>query len=473
MAAKVIINVTSATKKKSMFSYKDHDTFIVGRLDDCHVCIEDDSYLSRHHFILEVNPPNARLQDLASLNGTYVNGIKFGGRNVYESPEEARAKYTFPWIDLKNGDVIKTGDTSFNILIQAPTGVLKTVRCQKCKRDVSREIGAAGGGMYICETCQKKAEASPFELLQQFLEEPGSFQGSPNHAPVSDHQKRGFQEEIPFEPVYYDVIKVLGAGVFGAVYLLKHRVRGTEVALKLMMPRIASSSHLQNRFLSETMEASVLKHSNMVEFYESGCRNGIFYFLMEYCNFGNMNALRRNGKIPLPDTVMSSLQILEALTNAHMEGNVHRDIKPQNILLKLSDGSLTAKISDFGLTKSFTLAGLSGMTLTGGLNASYPYLPREQVVDFKFSKPVTDIWSLGATIYNLLTGESPRDFAVNKDPLEVVLHAPIVPIRSRDFSIPVEIADIIDRAVQNDPAARYQHAGEMLSALKRVWKKKR
>lgn len=472
MAAKVIIDVISASKKKSVFSYEAHDTFIVGRMGDCHVCIEDDSYLSRHHFILEVNPPNARLQDLASLNGTYVNGNKYGGRNVYETPEEARVKYKFPWVDLKNGDIIKTGDTHFNIFMETPVGAAGSVRCQKCGRDVSREIEAAGGGTYICENCRKKAEASPFELLQQFLEETKSFQKPQSHAFVSKVQKRGFQGEVPFEISDYDVVKVLGAGVFGAAYLLQHRSNGREVALKLMMPKTAASTALQERFLSETVEACTLKHNNAVKFYESGCRNGIFYFLMEYCNFGNMDALRRNGKIPLTETVLSSLQVLEALTSAHTVEFVHRDIKPQNILLKQSNGSLTAKISDFGLVKNFTLAGLSGMTLTGGFNTSYPYLPREQVVDFKFTKPVTDIWSLGATIYNLLTGEFPRDFSPDKDPLEVVLHAPIVPIRSRDPSIPKEIADVIDRAVQNDPADRYQHAGEMLSALKRVWKKK-
>ena len=471
MAAKVIIDVTAASRKKSVFSYEDHDTFIVGRMGDCHVCIEDDGYLSRHHFILEVNPPNARLHDLGSLNGTYINGKKFGGRTVFETPEEALVKYKFPWVVLKNEDVIKTGDTIFKVVIETPDLLVK-IKCQKCGRDVSKEIGAAGGGTYICENCQKKAEDSPFELLQQFLDESKSFQNSPIHPSDSPLQKRGFQADIPFEVSDYDVVKVLGAGVFGAVYLLKMRATGKEVALKLMMPKTAANNFLQERFLQETVVAHKLKHNNILTYSESGCRNGIFYFLMEYCNFGNMNALRRGGKIPLTETILSSLQVLEALTYAHLDELVHRDIKPQNILLQLSNGGVTAKLADFGLAKSFTLAGLSGMTLTGESAASYPYMPREQVVDFKYSKPVTDIWSLGATIYNLLTGEFPRDFSPDKDPLEVILNGAIVPIRSRDSSIPKEIADVIDRAVQNDPADRYQHAGEMLSAMRRVWKKK-
>jgi hypothetical protein len=472
VAVKVIIDVTSATRKKRVFSYEDHDTFVVGRMNDCHVCIEDDGYLSRQHFILEVNPPNARLQDLGSLNGTYVNGKKYGGRDITESPEEAKAKYKFPWIDLKNGDVIKTGDTQFNIIVQAPDRSAVAVKCQKCGRDASSEIGAAGGGSYICENCQKKAEASPFELLQQFMDESKSIRSLVNKSSSFPLQKRGFQTEIPFQIADYDVVKVLGAGIYGAAYLLKHRSNGSEAALKLMMPKTSASSDLQDRFLEETITANSLRHTNSVEFYESGCRNGIFYFLMEYCNFGNMDALRRKGKIPLTETILSTLQVLEVLTFAHSQGLIHRDIKPQNILLKKSAGGLTAKLSDFGLTKSFILTGLSGMTVAGGNAVSYPYMPREQVVDFKYAKPETDIWSLGATIYNLLTGEFPRDFTYGKDPLEVILHGEIIPIQTRDSSIPKEIADVVNRAVQNNPADRYQHAGEMLSAIKRVWKRK-
>jgi serine/threonine protein kinase len=110
------------------------------------------------------------------------------------------------------------------------------------------------------------------------------------------------------------------------------------------------------------------------------------------------------------------------------------------------------------------------MTLTGETAGSYTYMPREQVVDFKYSRPETDIWAIGATMYNLLTGEFPRNFLHSRDPLDVVLHGDIIPILSRDSSIPKDLAEIIDRAVRNDPAGRYQHAGEMLSALQRVYK---
>lgn len=470
MGAKVTIDVSNTQGRKRIFSYEEHDTFMVGRMSDCHLCIEDDNYLSRHHFIMEVNPPNVRLQDLGSLNGTYVNNKKVGGRDVNETPEQALARYKFPWVDLKNGDVITTGDTRFNIMIQSPDLVTSPVRCQKCGRDVSNEIGAARGGTYICEICQKTANASPFDLLQQFLEENRHIRQSDGSFTIN-LIKRGFTLEKPVEFSDFDIVRVLGAGVFGASYLINHRSTGKQAVLKLMLPKTAASVERQERFLAETMEARNIKHHNMVDFIESGYRNGIFYFVMEYCNVGNLETLRRGGKVQANFLILSMLQTLEALTFAHNEGHIHRDLKPQNILLSTSGKNLVTKVSDFGLSKSFIMNGLSGMTVTGSSMGSYPYIPREQVIDFKYARPETDIWALGATMYNLLTGEFPRNFSHGKDPLDVILNGDIIPIRQRDASIPAEIAEIIDHAVKNDPADRYQHAGEMLSALKRVWKK--
>jgi eukaryotic-like serine/threonine-protein kinase len=470
MGSKVTIDVSNTQGRKRIFSYEDHDTFMVGRMSDCHVCIEDDTYLSRHHFILEVNPPHARLQDLGSLNGTYVNGKKVGGRNVTETPEEALARYKFPWVDLKNGDVISTGDTTFQMIIQTPDRVTGPIRCQKCGRDVSNESGAARGGTYICESCQKSAEASPFDLLQQFLDE--SRLNRPAVAGrINNTARLGFSENEAMNFADWDIVRVLGAGAFGASYHIMHRATKKQAALKLMLPRTAAGKDVQESFLRDTQEVQKIKHHNIIEVFESGYRNGIFYFVMEYCNVGNLETLRRGGKVQTTFMVLSMLQVLEALTMAHNEGHIHRGIKPQNILLHSMDNNLVTRLSDFGLTRSFIRNGLSGMTVTGSSVGSYPYTPREQVVDFRYSRPETDIWALGATMYNLMTGEFPRNFSHGKDPLDVILNGDIIPILQRDPSIPVDIAEIIDHAVRNDPAERYQHAGEMLSALKRVWKK--
>ena len=122
---------------------------------------------------------------------------------------------------------------------------------------------------------------------------------------------------------------------------------------------------------------------------------------------------------------------------------IHRDIKPQNILIAAPG---VAKVSDFGLAKDFQKAGLSGMSVTGSFAGTVDYMPREQITNFKYVKPPTDVWSMGATIYNMLTGATPRDLPIGEDPMQVVLRGPIVPIQDRGVAIPPRIAAVIDHA---------------------------
>src|SRR2546430_908215 len=98
MSAKVHLHVKSGPQDGKAFTFAEHDTFVFGRMDDCHACIPDDPQASRHHFILEVNPPQACLRDLGSLNGTWVNGTKFGGRKSGETPEQG-AKRRYPEVE--------------------------------------------------------------------------------------------------------------------------------------------------------------------------------------------------------------------------------------------------------------------------------------------------------------------------------------------------------------------------------------
>jgi serine/threonine protein kinase len=161
------------------------------------------------------------------------------------------------------------------------------------------------------------------------------------------------------------------------------------------------------------------------------------------------------------------LQALEGLAYAHQKGFVHRDLKPQNILLTARERGV-AKVSDFGLAKNFQKAGFSGMTATGSVAGTYPFMAREQVTNFKYVKPVSDVWSMGATLYFMLTGEFPRDFRRGQDPMEVILRGNIVSIRKRDSSIPRNVAEVIDRAVADKDRERYQTAAEFGRELAKV-----
>jgi serine/threonine protein kinase len=253
----------------------------------------------------------------------------------------------------------------------------------------------------------------------------------------------------------------------GAVYLANRKVDGVAVALKVLLAQVAVSPLARASFLREIDVTRTLEHRSIVRLFDYGAlESELFYFVMELCAKGSVDQLlaRRGGRLTIGETLDLALPALEGLAYAHQRGFVHRDIKPQNILLADDAG---AKLSDFGLAKSFAKAGLSGMTTTGATGAGTPlFMPREQLINYKFVRPVSDVWSFGATLYYVLSGTSPRDFAKDVDPLSVILGGGFVPIRSRDPAIPRGVAAVIDRALADDADARYPSATELLDALR-------
>ena len=157
-----------------------------------------------------------------------------------------------------------------------------------------------------------------------------------------------------------------------------------------------------------------------------------------------------------------ALKALEGLAFAHSKGFVHRDLKPGNILIHKG----VARVADFGMSKSFQMAGLSGMSMTGKTAGTPVFMPPEQIINFKYVKPVSDVFSMGATMYYLLTGAFPFEFPAKRDPMDVILNDDVIPIRKRGHSIPKPLAAAIDRAVTKKHKDRFLDAGEFLAALK-------
>jgi serine/threonine protein kinase len=220
-------------------------------------------------------------------------------------------------------------------------------------------------------------------------------------------------------------------------------------------------------FTREFNVMSDLRHDNIVRLYDYGSVGTALYCVMEVCPGGNLMDLmeRCGGKLSLDEAGPLVIQALEGLSYAHKKGYVHRDLKPANILLSTQSGGV-AKIGSFGFAKNFAKAGMSGMTKTGQAGGTFPYMPHEQLVNFKYLKPVSDVWSMGATLYVALTGQLPRDFRPGQDPIKVVLRQPVVPIRKRDPDIPESVAEVIDHSLQ-DKENRYQTAEEFRQALVR------
>jgi pSer/pThr/pTyr-binding forkhead associated (FHA) protein len=119
MTTKLKLTVTEGVMRGKEFVFDEHDTFLLGRMDDCHICLPDDPCVPRHHFILEINPPDARIRDLGSLNDTYVNGKKYGGRQMGETPEEGYLR-EYPQVDIHDEDEIEVGNTIMQISLELP-----------------------------------------------------------------------------------------------------------------------------------------------------------------------------------------------------------------------------------------------------------------------------------------------------------------------------------------------------------------
>ena len=450
MPGKVSLVVTAGPIRGQRFDFVQHDTLLFGRAADCHARLSpDDASASRHHFILEVNPPQASLRDLGSLNGTRVNGVRHGGRRIEETPEQG-AHRPGAQVELCDGDEIRVGETVMRMSVEGPAA------CAQCHRPIAggeREQCAWVNGTFLCAECRRATGAQPVPGTASL---PGGGGGT-EEAIVSPGTLVGG----------YEVDRLLGRGGMGAVYLARSRADGRPIALKLMLPRVEVDEAAAEIFLREIDVTRSLRHPNIVALLDFGKHEGRFYFALEYCPGGNAEILlqKSGGRLSLPAVVRLAAGVLAGLAAAHDAGFVHRDIKPDNVLLA---GDGTAKLADFGLAKSFQQAGLSGMTATGAVAGTFHFMPREQLTSFREVRPVSDVWSMAATLYYLLTGEYPRDFGTGADPLAVILKGGVVPILGRDPDIPVDLAGVIDGALHDDPARRFPSAREFADALRAV-----
>jgi serine/threonine-protein kinase len=241
------------------------------------------------------------------------------------------------------------------------------------------------------------------------------------------------------------------------------------VALKLIVPESAAARSAVDRFLREMSVISQLKHPNIVEWLEQGMTRGQFWFAMEYVNGTNLEKLAQDepGRYPVQHACRMACQVLKGLEEAHRLGFVHRDIKPENILIGRQPEGLVAKISDFGLAKSFRGLGLSGLTFSGEMRGTVPFMPPEQMLDFKTVLPSGDLYATAATLYYLLTCQFIYDETAEAgDLIRMLLEETPVPVQERRPDVPAGLAAVLRKCLARDPKDRYPTATEMRKALK-------
>lgn len=428
---RVSLNVVTGPQTGRTFIFDQHDTFMIGRSEDSHFCLPQDRFFSRHHCILEIAPPQAFLRDLGSTNGTFVNG------------QRVETAY------LKSGDRIQGGETILEV--EVTTGLeefegenkpfessvpsLVRISCLNCNAPAAVEASRPDSRMtYLCDDCREKLKANP--------------QPIPN----------------------YQMIRIIGQGGMGSVMLGRSEKDGRAVAIKTLLPEVAVSDQSVKRFLREIEVASSLQHPHIVSYIEHGTHNGIIYLVTEFVTGMDASRLTKHsgGRLNYKQVVKIMEQTLAALDFAHTRGFVHRDIKEQNILVTGDYPNSTAKLTDFGLSKSFKQTGMSGVTMVGDVAGTIAYMPPEQVRDFKDVRPPSDIYAAGMTAYSLLTGKHALDISPKAgiaETVKAIFEKPIIPILSRVNDVPHNVALVIETALAKQTEDRWRSAAAMREAL--------
>jgi hypothetical protein len=461
--AKVTLIAIDGPMRGREWQFSDADAWVFGRAPDCHGRLDaSDGTVSRHHFLLEVRPPSARIRDLGSRNGTFVDGERLPTGARVGSADGAAAT-ALDGFALSDGAVIRVGVSRFRLSASerdsersgaalcascgAPLPIDHAVdvnaRCDRCVRDAATNPRAAD--VTLSETT---SNSTAKRARDDFW------------API---EARAVADRTPVVPGL-EIVRKLGEGGTGVVYEALD-AHGARVALKVLLARVAVDAAMRAMFFREIDSLRELDHRRVVKLLRSGSTGVAFWFVMELCPGGSLAAMiHRSGRPLEPKRAVSIVcDALEGLAFAHAKGMVHRDVKPGNVLI---DEEGRGKIGDFGLAKSFDRSGLAGFTMTGSFAGTFEFMPREQLTKYREVHPSSDVYSAGATLYWALTRKTVVDFLPKLDPITALLQCPAVALEERAPLLPRSLCAVVNRACAADPSERYRDAGELLEALR-------
>ena len=309
-------------------------------------------------------------------------------------------------------------------------------RCPQCGAELP-----ANAPQGLCPAC----------LLERGLESQRPAEGSA----AAPQGSAGFtppliEDLAPYFP-NLEILELLGQGGMGAVYKARQRELDRLVALKVLPPGIGYDAAFAERFKREARSLARLNHPSIVAVYDFGQAAGLYYFVMEYVDGVNLRQMERTERLAPREALGIVVQVCEALQFAHDEGIVHRDIKPENILL---DKKGRVKIADFGLAKLLG-RGPADFTLTQPqqVMGTPHYMAPEQMEHPAEVDQRADIYSLGVVFYEMLTGELPLG-----------RFAP----PSQKYQVDVRLDEVVLKALEKEPARRYQHASEVKTDVEEI-----
>lgn len=260
----------------------------------------------------------------------------------------------------------------------------------------------------------------------------------------------------------YELIEKIGEGGMAIVYKAKCRLLNRYVAVKILKEQYTSNIEFMDKFRKEAAATASFSHNNIVNIFDVGVEGKYNYIVMELVEGKTLKqVICENGSLPCDQVVEFGIQIAQALECAHRNGVIHRDIKPHNILVK-EDG--VVKVTDFGIAKASNSDTITHTTkVIGSAHYFSPEQAKGKVVDFR-----TDIYSLGIVLYEMATGKLPFD---GDSPVSIALkhiQEPVVPPTAIKYDIPLNISNLILKAIEKEPIKRYQSATEILHDLRQI-----
>lgn len=432
------------------------ECIVIGREPKCDLILNDRG-VSRQHGRIGFIKDQWKIEDLGSTNGLQLVRAATGKTLELKSTST----------HLEHGDEVVVGEARLRIELpvcaDAQTDLLIPQHPVLETELLAPASSASSNPMRAAQTFTSSQELAPNAkqipaVHVDFFSDRATFTG-----PTAP--------QLPYRFRNYQIEKKIGEGGMGEVFLasIPGQASGSrELAIKFLRNQRGISEEDRARFVREMEISAQLKHGSIVECVECGEEDGQAFIVMPYCSGGNLaELLKRTGKLNLRRSLRLLDRLLAGVEHAHQAGIVHRDLKPFNVLLaKDSQNKYLPKISDFGLAKSYLLAGESGMTVNGTVGGSWAYMPKEQLINFRFASPQSDVWSLGAIVYECLTRELPRPMKPGADPIRIILASEIVAIDALLPDVPKRVARFIMKALSPETADRYTDAGQMRAALR-------
>jgi len=264
----------------------------------------------------------------------------------------------------------------------------------------------------------------------------------------------------------YRVLEALGRGGMARVYRAYHPQLERYVAIKVLRNDLIEEQDLLERFQREARMVASLRHPNIVQVFDFNIQDDIYYMVMELLEGDSLRARLNNyrsqgERMPLPEVLAISNDVLNALGYAHSQGMIHRDIKPANIMLNAQGAAV---VTDFGVAQ---IAGSTRMTVTGALMGTLSYMAPEQGMQGQCDQR-SDLYSMGIMLFEMLTGYTPFDADTPLAILMKHLHDPLPLPRRIDPELPAVLETILLKALAKDPNQRYQSAQEMSAVLRQI-----